>query len=242
MPSNCQTVRGRSEKLNIYTVPMGPHPSYRPSPTINLKALWRDLWALTEFPALPAHFFFFKCSYIKLIWRDFLLPPLVGSQPKWKCDIFKLPNNPIFNVMSPRSDVCAHVHALICKWLTELTFWICFLSSVECAFKTKDFSRQQMRDLTVVTWCHYMKRCKLNTSYSCGARRLMALMRWGRTVYTFPVTTYIWWTKLYISQHCLHHFLTAKQANPLIPAGTSYFMRWRAVCSHDHLWIFLSGC
>lgn len=98
-----------------------------------------------------------------------------------------------------------------------------------------------MRVLTVVTWCHYMRRCKLNTSYSCGAIRLMALMRWGRTVCTFPVTTYIWWTKLYISQHCLHYFLAVKQANPLIPAGTSY-LRWQAVCSHDHLWIFLSGC
>lgn len=84
--------------------------------------------------------------------------------------------------------------------------------------------------LTVVTWCHYMKRCKLNTSYSCGARGLMVLMRWGRTVYIFPVTTYIW-RKGYTSINTVCSISSAKQANSMIPAGTSYLMRWRAVCS-----------
>lgn len=115
-------------------------------------------------------------------------------------------------------------------------FWLKILAQ-------KDIGHQQMRPLTAVAWRHDMKRCKLNTSYGCGASKANGLnaMRQNRA-YTFPVTTYICRAKKRVvhtvMSAALPHSETSKPT-----AGSSYSMRWRAVLlSHDHLWIFLSGC
>lgn len=108
-----------------------------------------------------------------------------------------------------------------------LDLFCCPLWSAHLRFWLKKTINQQMQVLT--TWCHYTDKCKLNTSHSCGARRPMVLIWWGRTVYTFPITTYGEFSKgsTSVNTVCSTSSQWNKQ-NPQILAGTSYFMRWRA--------------